>query len=120
MNYLYIAGTIVFSVYGQLILKWRVTCYGALPASFTDKIIFLLKVSIDPFILSGFTAAFLAALCWMAAMTKFELSFAYPFTSLGFVLVLILSGLIFKEPVSLNKIAGMILIVAGIIVGAQG
>jgi multidrug transporter EmrE-like cation transporter len=56
----------------------------------------------------------------MAAMTQFDISHAYPFMSLNFVLVLILSWLLFHEPLTGPKIAGMALIVAGIIVGSRG
>jgi uncharacterized membrane protein len=74
----------------------------------------------DPAIFSGFAAAFLASLAWMAAMTKFELSHAYPFMSLNFVVVLLLSGWILSEPVTLQRMAGVILIVLGTVVAARG
>lgn len=120
MNYLYIVGTIFFTVYGQLILKWRIGNYGALPEIISDRLFFLLRLFLDPFILSGFFAAFLASLCWMAAMTKFQLSYAYPFMSLAFVLVLILSNILFKEPITMAKSIGMGFIVLGIIFGSRG
>ncbi len=120
MDYLYILGTISFTVYGQVVLKWRVSMYGNLPELLLDKLFFLLKLLSDPYILSGFFAAFLAALCWMAAMTKFELSYAYPFMAMNFVLVLILSGLFFGEAITAWKVIGLSLVVAGIIIGGQG
>lgn len=91
-----------------------------LPAQLFDKLIFLLTMFKNLWIISAFIAAFLAALCWMAAMTKFDLSFAYPFMSLSFVLVLILSSTFFYEPINLPKIIGMICIIGGIIISAQG
>ncbi|MGI0480245.1 EamA family transporter [Geminocystis sp. CENA526] len=120
MNYLYIFGTIFFTVYGQLILKWRIGLYGSLPEILLDRILFLLRLLLDPFIFSGFVSAFLASLCWMAAMTKFQLSYAYPFMSFAFVLVLILSNIFFKEPITIGKSIGMAFIVLGIIVGSRG
>lgn len=119
MGYLYIAGTILFTVYGQLILKWRVNKYGSLPIDLVDKITFLLKLLLDPFVLSGFIAAFVASIFWMAAMTKFDISFAYPFMSLSFVSVFVLSVLLFKEPVTLYKILGLGIIVVGIIITSK-
>ncbi|TMV50795.1 hypothetical protein FE783_08970 [Paenibacillus mesophilus] len=119
MGYLYIAGTILFTVYGQLILKWRVNKYGSLPIDLVDKITFLLKLLLDPFVLSGFIAAFVASIFWMAAMTKFDISFAYPFMSLSFVSVFVLSVLLFKEPVTLYKILGLGIIVVGIIISSR-
>ncbi len=119
MNYLYILGTIVFTVYGQLILKWRIADYGELPVPFIDKVIFLIKLVIDPFILSGFLSAFIASLFWMAAMTKFDLSFAYPFMSASFVLVFVFSMLLFNEPFSFDKALGLFFIVMGIIITSR-
>ena len=116
MGYFYIFGCILFTVYGQLVLKWRMNLKGQLPAEITDKILFMAKLFLDPWLLSGFGAAFVASLFWMAAMTKFEISFAYPFMSLSFVLVLILSILIFGETFTWGKVIGLLLIVAGIIV----
>lgn len=120
MKYLYIAATVFFTVYGQLVIKWQVSRYGDLPDLFQDKIVFLLKMLLNPWIVTGFAAAFLAALSWMAAMTKFELSHAYPFTGLVFVLLMIFSGVLFHEPITWQKIVGTGLVVLGIIVVGQG
>jgi len=118
-GYLYIFGCIVFTVYGQLIIKCRIVKYGTLPIPFSGKIVFLLKLFLDPLICSGFLAAFCAALFWMAAMTKFEVSFAYPFMSLSFVLVFIISALLLRESVNVYKISGLFLIVLGIIISSR-
>jgi len=119
MAYLYIFGTVAFTVYGQLVLKWRIVRYGELPGPFLDKLQFLFNVLVDPFILSGFAAAFVASFFWMAAMTKFDVSFAYPFMSVAFVLVLLLSVLLFKEPLTWQKVIGLLLICCGIFVTSQ-
>ena len=120
MGYLYIFGTILFTVYGQIIIKWQVSNAGAFPVDVSEKIWFLLRLTLNPWVISSLVCAFLAFLCWMAAMTKFELSHAYPFMSLSFVFVLVLSGLFFHESITLPKLLGVLLIMAGIIVGAQG
>jgi multidrug transporter EmrE-like cation transporter len=112
--------TIVFTVYGQLIIKWQVMRAGEFPTEAADSILFLLHLIINPWVISGLMAAFLAALSWMAAMTRLELSYAYPFMSLNFVLVLVLSGMLFQEPITLPKVIGMALIVLGILVGGKG
>lgn len=120
LDYLYIVATIGFTVYGQLILKWRIAKFGPLPADLFEKLKFLISLLLDPAIFSGFAAAFLASLAWMAAMTKFELSHAYPFMSLNFVVVLLLSGWLLSEPVTLQRALGVGLIVLGTVVAARG
>jgi uncharacterized membrane protein len=119
-DYFYIFSTIGFTVYGQLILKWRIARFGPLPVHTREKVIFLVSLLFDPAIFSGFAAAFLASLAWMAAMTKFDLSHAYPFMSLNFVVVLLLSGWLLSEPVTLKKALGVGLIVLGTAVAARG
>ncbi|MBN1187428.1 MAG: EamA family transporter [Bacteroidales bacterium] len=120
MNYSYIFGTIFFTVYGQLILKWRINFYGALPKALFPRIQFLIKLLLDPYIFSGFISAFFASLCWMAAMTKFSLNHAYPFMGFNFIIVFFLSSFLFNESITILKVIGIILIVAGITIGSQG
>lgn len=118
MGYLYIFGTIFFTVYGQLILKWRIVKIGwQLPKSdFVTMTIAYVKFLIDPFIFSGFVAAFLASICWMLAMTKFELTFAYPFMSLAPALVFTIGIIFLHETFTIGKVLGLILIIIGIII----
>ena len=119
-DYLYIFATIGFTVYGQLILKWRISQFGQLPENTLDKLRFVFGLFLDPAIFSGFAAAFLASLAWMAAMTKFDLSHAYPFMSLNFVLVLLLSNYLLEEPLNIQKIIGLALIIIGTLVSSRG
>lgn len=119
IDYVYIVATIFFTVYGQLILKWRVGFYGALPSTMIEKLKFVFTVLFDPWIISGLVAAFFASLAWIAAMTKFELNHAYPFMSLNFVLVFILSGFILSEPITFHRGLGIALIVLGTVVTAS-
>ena len=119
-GFAYIGGTVLFTVYGQMVLKWRVAKVGPLPALFSHKVIVLLGVIWDPWVLSGMVAAFFAFLCWVAALTQFDLSYAYPFMSLSFLLVLLLSAIVFQEPLTVSKLMGVGLIVAGILVGSRG
>lgn len=120
IGHLYVLLTILLTVYGQLVLKWHISQAGPLPIALVDKIIFLLQQFGNVWILSGLAAAFVAALCWMAAMTRFELSYAYPLMSLSFVLVLGLSVAFFHEAITASKVIGIALIVAGIIIGSRG
>ena len=115
--YLYIFGTLFFTVYGQIILKWRLSQLKVvLPESMTDKVIYLIKLVFDPFVLSGFAAAFIASLFWMAAMTKFEITKAYPFMSLAPALVFVIGMVFLGEQFTIGKLVGLILIIVGTIV----
>jgi multidrug transporter EmrE-like cation transporter len=120
MSYVYVACTVLLMVYAQVVIKWQVVAAGAFPPAASDKLWFLAKLLVNPWIVSALAASLLAALTWMAAMTKLDLSHAYPFTSLAFVLVTAASALLFHEPMTVPKIAGIALICLGIAVGSQG
>jgi len=115
----YILLTIAFTVYGQLVLKWQIGQAGQLPADALGKITFLLRQFLNPWILSGFAAALIASLAWMAAMTRFEINYAYPFMSLAFVIVMGFSVLFLGESLTAGRVAGTLLVVLGLVVMAR-
>lgn len=120
MSYVYVMATVLLTVYGQVVIKWQVLQAGALPEAVPEKIAFLAKLLLNPWIMSGLAAALLAAVAWMAAMTKLELSHAYPFMSLAFGLILVAGHYFFGEAITPLKIAGVALVMLGIAVGSQG
>jgi multidrug transporter EmrE-like cation transporter len=119
MGYVYIFTTVLVTVYAQIVMKWRVSRFGSLPATLLGKIEYFAHLLTDYWVISCFIAAFIAALSWMAALSKFEVTYAYPFTSLGFVLVLMLGAFFFGEALTITKVAGIVLIIAGILVGSR-
>ena len=115
--YFYIFGTLFFTVYGQIVLKWRLSQLAiVLPEGLLDKILYLLKLIFDPFVFSGFASAFIASLFWMAAMTKFEITQAYPFMSLAPAVVFVIGIVFLEEAFTIGKVVGLLLIVLGTIV----
>jgi uncharacterized membrane protein len=120
LGHAYIAATLAFTVYGQLVLKWQIGGAGPMPVGGADKLLFLFKQLLNPWIISGFASAFLASLAWMAAMTRFELNYAYPFMSLAFVIVMIFSTLFLNEAVTAPRLIGTLLVVSGLIVITRG
>jgi multidrug transporter EmrE-like cation transporter len=119
MAWLCVAATILFTVYGQLVVKWQVMRRGHLPADLHGKIMFLVALLLTPWVLSALLAGFCAALSWMVAVSKLELSRAYPFVGLSFALVLVLSSVFFGESLTVAKVVGTGVLIAGIVIGAS-
>ena len=114
MNAVNVALTILLTVYGQLALKWHMNRAGDMPAESLAAVIFLCKQLLSPLVISSFASAFLAALTWMAAISRMPLSIAYPFMSLAFPLVSLLSVLLFGEQFTQLKFAGTAFILLGL------
>jgi len=61
-----------------------------------------------------------SAVLWLFALSRANLSFAYPFAALGYVIIVIASILFLNEHVQPITWVGMALIVGGILLIAQG
>lgn len=120
LSWVFVLFTVALTVYGQLMLKVQVLKAGVLPGNPSGNFFFFLKLLSNPWVLSCLGAAFLASLCWMAAMTKLPLSRAYPWTSLSFIGVLFLGAWLLNEPITWPKAAGLALVIAGLILGSRG
>jgi multidrug transporter EmrE-like cation transporter len=114
-----IALTVILTVYGQLVFKWRVDDAGDFPSGGGERLDYLLRLFLDPWVISVFLSALLASVTWALALTRFELSFAYPFMALSFVLVLAFGAAFLSESVTVAKVAGVTLIVLGLIVASR-
>jgi uncharacterized membrane protein len=119
MGYAYMLVTVVLTTYGNLVFKWRVDDAGAMPATASERLSWFVKLLSSPWILSSFAAGGLAALAYLLALQRLELSRAYPVMSLSFVLVLLFSAWLFGEAVTLPKVLGIMLILAGLFLGSR-
>lgn len=119
-NHIFIFSTILFTLYSQLIMRWQVSQAGQLPASTFEKISFVGHLFLNPWVMSSIVATLLAGVSWMLAMTKFEISYAYPWTALNFILMLSFGILLFNESISSFKVIGTLLVMIGIVMVARG
>lgn len=115
----YVAVTVLLTVYGQIIVKWQVDEAGSVPDTTIGKLHYALSLFAQPWVLTALLAAAIAAGSWMLALTRLDLSVAYPFVALSFVLVLIASAVFFNEALTTPKVAGIVLVVAGLILGSR-
>lgn len=114
MAYLFIALTIVLTVYGQLVLKWQVGLNPHLLSPPTIRGVSTLLL--NPWVISAFVAAFAASICWMGAIARLPLSKAYPYMAINFLLVAILATFLFEETMDSYKLAGTLIIMLGVVV----
>ena len=121
LNHLYLLLSISFGVVSQLIIKWQMSAFSFNDyETWQDKFTLAFSMLLNPYIMIALVLTLLAGVTWMIAMTKFEISYAYPFTILGLVFVTIFSVILFGESVNIYKIGGIILIVFGVIVISKG
>lgn len=120
LDHSYIFITIAFTVYSQLVMRWQVSQTAPPSSDFSSKVLFLFSLLTNPWVISGVLATFLSGLSWLMAMSRFQLSYAFPFMSLNFVAMLLLSALLLNETLTITKLLGVALIVAGTFVVSRG
>ena len=124
--YLLIFSTIALNLYAQIALKVAASSVNRpsesanFPSGFMMHTQSFYKLLFSPWVISSFLAVFVAAFCWMFAISKLPLSHAYPFLAATFPGVLIFSHFLFLEDFSWQKIVGVAFISIGIIISAQG
>ena len=85
------------------------------PAKFGLDATSLRVLVMTPWIWAGLLLFGLSALVWLAVLSRASLSFAYPFASLTYVLILLFDRLWLDESVPALRWAGVALIVTGIV-----
>lgn len=80
---------------------------------------FLLEAAQAPWVLVGLVMYALSAVSWLLVLARADLSFAYPFVSLAFVLTAIYGFWVLNEPMGLARISGVGLIVGGVLLVAR-
>jgi len=107
---------IIFAAVGQVSWKLGMNQAGQLA---TLDLTTLSTVLLNPYVLLGFVMYGLSTIFWLIALSKKDLSFVYPFISLTYVLVLVLSSLVLKESIGVNKLVGTLIITVGLIIIAR-
>jgi drug/metabolite transporter (DMT)-like permease len=106
---------IVFTVSSQLIIRWCVGSAGTVAAG-SDRVGFVLNLLLTPWVWAAFACTFLAGVMWMLTLSRFDLTYAFPFTGVTFLIILAAGALVFGEHVSIGRIVGTLLVLAGLVV----
>jgi multidrug transporter EmrE-like cation transporter len=107
---------IAFTVSSQLLMRWRVGAAGSLPAGAVDRIQFVAALLLTPWIWLAIACTFLAGVSWMLALTRFDLSYAFPFTGVSFLVMLLAGAFMFNEHVTAARAVGTLFVLLGLIV----
>jgi drug/metabolite transporter (DMT)-like permease len=119
-GYVYLSLAIVFASYSNLMLKYQINHQPNVPDGLSLISFFMRLVFTNVWVISCGVGLFLAAICWVGAISRFDLSVAVPFASLNFAIVTILSFLLLNEPFNWYKGLGVLMICAGVIIVGKG
>jgi len=106
---------VCLSVVGELLLAHGMKRFGTLDLGLPTLIPTLFRVFTQPTIILGFVFVFSASIFWLAVLSRVHLSYAYPLLASGYVVTALLARILFNEPISLARWAGIIIICVGVV-----
>ena len=117
-NILFILTAVTIGVAGQVFIKIGLNSLGDI--DFSKSLIGSYgKIFLSPFIILGTFTYFFSVLFWLYALSKVDLSFAYPFLALSYVLIILVSRCFLGENVSLIRWVGVLVICFGVLLIAK-
>jgi multidrug transporter EmrE-like cation transporter len=119
VSILFILLTVALTVIGQLLVKRGMLQVGASPRQIALIPWFVWQTLTNPSVALGLACAVVAAISWTIAISRSDLSFAYPFMALAIVLVLPLSEIVFGESVPGSRWVGVGIVCLGLVIAAR-
>ena len=112
--------TVLLVVFGQLVTKWRVQLLGSVPDGDGDRLSRVVVYLTDPYIIAAYVAALLGSVAWMFVVERYAISVVFPLYIGLTVLLVVLGGVvIFGEHMSMTRVLAILLILAGVAIGAR-
>jgi multidrug transporter EmrE-like cation transporter len=105
---------IFIGTFGQIFLKKGMIQVGGFAIRNTNMLNKFIEIFSNPWVLAGFIFYFLSSLLWLIAISRIQLSIAYPMLSMSYILILIASWFLFNEPVTLVRWGGVAVICCGV------
>jgi multidrug transporter EmrE-like cation transporter len=78
-----------------------------------------LKVATNLPILGGLTCYVFSVVLWIMALSRVEVSIAYPMLSIGYLVTAVIGWAIFNEAVTPMRLAGIAVIIVGVAIVAR-
>jgi multidrug transporter EmrE-like cation transporter len=105
--------TVTTNAAAQIMLKRGMLALGPIGASESGIVGTVFSIVFQPWVFFGLCVFVISMASHLIVLSKVQLSFAYPFLSLAYVIVAAYAFFIFGEDVGAMRIAGIALICAG-------
>lgn len=105
---------IVLNTGAQILLKMGARTLGDIDISWQNLWDLSLRLALNPAIFFGLVLYVLSVALWIFVLAKVDVSYAYPLSSLGYVLTALVGAYCLGETLSLTRWCGIIVILGGV------
>lgn len=108
-----IVSGVMLNAVAQLLLKAGARGLGDLSLTFNNAAVLLERALLSAPILAGLACYVVSVGVWILALTRVEVSVAYPMLSIGYLVNAVAAWALFAESLSVQRLAGIGIIIAG-------
>ncbi len=110
---------VILNAAAQLLLKAGTNAVGRFEFTAANALPVGLKLAAEPHILGGIACYVVSVVIWIMALSRVEVSIAYPMLSIGYILNAIAAWYLFGEAVTPARLVGIGIIIVGVYVVAR-
>jgi multidrug transporter EmrE-like cation transporter len=110
--------SVLLATCSQIVLKLGMSSDKVQQALRGGAVEAALSVALSPWILAGLGGFALSVVFWLLVLSRVDVSQAYPCVAFGFVLTMLAGHFLFGEPIGLLRVAGLGIILVGVVVVA--
>lgn len=111
--------SVTLNALAQIFLKRGVMYFSSMQTNAGNLLKLYLNAATNYYVLGGLLCYGISVLTWMFVLSKTEVSYAYPFLSVGYILSAIAGYYFFQEHISLSRMLGIAIICVGVIIIAR-
>lgn len=118
-NLLLILSSVSLNAFAQLFIRKGMLKIGEISFNFEQIVKMVLAVFTNIYLLAGMFSYGISVILWMIVLSKVNVSLAYPLGSVGYIITTVLAYLFFNEPITFQKVVGIIIICIGVFILTQ-
>ncbi|HQR52735.1 MAG TPA: SMR family transporter [Burkholderiales bacterium] len=110
---------VLLNAAAQLLLKAGTNSVGTFDFSLANAVPVGWQLATEPHIVGGLACYVVSVVVWIMALSRVEVSIAYPMLSVGYVVNALAAWYLFGEAVTPTRLAGIAIIIVGVFVVAR-
>ncbi|MDP1773388.1 MAG: SMR family transporter [Methylobacter sp.] len=110
---------VMLNAVAQLALKASVKEMGAIGLNFSSSTTAFLRLASEPFLWTGLVCYGISVIVWILALSRVDVSIAYPMLSMGYVVNAFFAWQLFGEAMNPARMIGMGIVLLGVYVLAR-
>jgi multidrug transporter EmrE-like cation transporter len=119
LSFALILAGVLLNAAAQLLLKAGTNAVGHFEFAAANALPVGLRLAFEPHILGGIACYVVSVAVWILALSRVEVSIAYPMLSIGYVVNAVAAYYLFGEAVTPTRLVGIGIIILGVFIVAR-